>query len=92
MRDAIRSYLKESGLAPQLRDRPVFEAWTAAVGERLARRARPVRFRGGELLVEVESAAHMQELKSFTGEQFKGLANQRLGKQTIRRVVFQLKR
>ena len=70
----------------------VFQAWDAALGYTLARRARPVGFRSGTLTVEVESAAHMHEFQNFTGEQFKTLANARLGAPEIRKVVFRLKR
>ena len=45
-----------------------------------------------DLLVEVESSAHLQELKQFTGEDFRRRANERLGRERIRRVVFKLKR
>jgi len=69
----------------------VFRAWTEAVGPGLARRAVPVRFRGGELTVEVGSAVHLQELKNFTAEGFRREANARLGRETIRRLAFKLK-
>ena len=51
-----------------------------------------MRFARGELLVEVESAAHFQELSSFTGEQYRVLANRRLGGEEIQKIVFKLKR
>ena len=90
--DALKGYLKSSGLDQKFRELPVFDAWIEAVGEALARRARPVRFHAGELTVEVESAAHRQELVSFSGEQYRKLANRRLGRETIERVLFKLKR
>lgn len=74
-----------------MRDLPVFEAWRTAAGENVARRARAVRFRDGELVIEVESAAHLQELKSFTGETLRQRANERFGREVIRRIVFKLK-
>ena len=92
MREAMRGFLKQSGLEQRLRDWPVFDAWTEALGEKLARRARPVAFRAGELQVEVESAAHLHELQGFTGDQYRQLANKRLGREEIRRVVFRLER
>ena len=66
-------------------------AWREALGVEFAQRARAVRFKGGELLVEVGSAAHRQELSAFTGEGFRRRANQRLGAEIIRRVTFRLK-
>lgn len=92
MQGALQRFLRESGLDRRLKHWPVFEAWTAAVGPSLARRAIPVRFGDGELVVEVESAAHLQELKNFTGDHYRALANQRLGRAEIAQVVFRMKR
>jgi Dna[CI] antecedent, DciA len=96
MHDAVRDFLEDSGLARQMRQWPVFEAWSQAVGRDLARRAKPVHFARGELCVEVDSSAHMHELMNFTGERFRELANARLreraGKSQIHRIVFRLKR
>jgi hypothetical protein len=93
----MRGYLKSAGLEAKFKEMPVFDAWIEVVGVDLARRARPVRFQAGELIVEVESAAHRQELASYTGETFRKLANQKLvqqglGHQSIDRVSFKLKR
>lgn len=88
----MRDYLRASGLADKLRDWPVYDAWAQALGPDLVFRARPVDFRRGQLIVEVDSAAHMAELRGFTGERYRALANQRLGAERIRRVSFQLKR
>jgi len=86
--DALRSFLRSSGLDAQLRDARVYAAWHAAVGDALAKRAVPVRFDQGELTVEVTSSAHLQELTNFTGEQYRALANARMGREVIQRVVF----
>jgi hypothetical protein len=90
--DVLGAYLKDSGLAGKMAQAQVFGAWHAVVGEAIARRARAVRFREGELLVEVRSAAHLHELANFTGEGFRRAANERLGAPRIERVVFQLER
>ena len=92
MQDAVGRFLKASGLGARMRSWPVFQAWIEAAGTELARHARPVRFDRGELVVEVGSAAHYQELASFTGESYRQRANERLGKPEIRRIVFRLKR
>ena len=89
---ALQDFLQTSGLGAKLRDSRVYEAWSEALGEDLARRARAVDFRRGELSVEVESAAHLSELKSFTGERYRQLANRHLGSERIRRVAFKLKK
>lgn len=84
--------MRESGIGARTRQAPVYAAWSRALGSELARRARPVRFSRGELVVEVESAAHFHELSNFTGEQYRKLANDDLGGEEIRKVVFKLRR
>ena len=89
--EAVREYLRASGLGAKLRDWPVVEAWCSAVGQDVAEHARPVDFRRGELVVEVDSAARLAELRGFTGETYRRLANQRLRSELIRKVSFKPK-
>ena len=90
MKDAMRSFLVDSGIGAKLKHAEVYRAWTQVVGPALATRARAVRFEHGELTVAVRSAPHFQELKGFTGEGFRRAANKRLGAERIRRVTFRL--
>jgi Dna[CI] antecedent, DciA len=92
MTEALGGFLRASGLGARMKSWPVFQAWIEALGSDLARRAKPVRFERGELLVEVDSATHFQELASFTGEGYRERANAKLAKPEIRRVTFRLKR
>jgi len=92
MHDALVGFLRQTGLDSKLAQARVFNAWRDALGEAMARRARAVRFQEGELLVEVQSAAHLHELTNFTGDRYRVLANQKLGAARITRVVFQLQR
>ncbi len=71
-------------------DQRVFEAWKGALDPRLHGRAVPVSFRNGRLVVEVESAPLLQELKNFTGEEHRTRMNEHLGDQIVRRVAFKL--
>jgi hypothetical protein len=89
---AMERFLAASGLSERVSQWPVFRAWNEELGGALGRHARAVRFARGELYVEVDSAPHLHELANFTGEQFRQLANARLGSEQIRRVHFQLKR
>lgn len=95
LQDELSTYLRATGLDAHMRHWKVFEAWSKALGAELGKRARAVRYRDGELLVEVGSAAHLHELKNFTGEGYRRAANDHLttagGRDTIRRVVFKLK-
>ncbi|MDE0914300.1 MAG: DUF721 domain-containing protein [Planctomycetota bacterium] len=88
---AISQFLATSGLGAKMRDLKVHEAWRDALGPELAPRATSVDFRRGELIVEVDSAAHKHELVSFTGEQYRQEANRRIGDNRIRRVSFKLR-
>ena len=90
--DALRGFLRTSGLGGRLRNARVYQAWSDALGEQAARHARPVKFHFGDLTVEVESSVHLHELQNFTGEQYRQDANRRLGEERIRKVCFRLKR
>jgi hypothetical protein len=90
LRDAIAGFLAKSGIGARRRDADVLAAWREALGSRLVRHTRAVRFQRGELVVEVASAAHLHELSSFTGESYRRAANARLGGEHIRRVTFRL--
>ncbi len=89
--ELIKSFVRDHGLRSGGGYTQVFRAWNEALPAPLRPHAQPVRFRGGELTVEVDSATHMQELKNFTGESYRKKANDRLGKDTIRRVGFKLR-
>ena len=91
MRVAIDGFLRDAGMAPRMRGAQVLDAWKCAAGPLLSKRARAVRFQRGELVVEVSSAAHLHELQSFTGENYRRAVNAALGDERIRRVTFRLK-
>jgi hypothetical protein len=90
--DVVQRFLRASGLSAHMRHFAVFQAWDASLGRELARRARPVGFQSGTLSIEVESSAHLHELQNFTGDQYRTLANARLGAAVIQKLVFRLKR
>ena len=89
---ALAEFLRANRLDGRLAEQQVLAAWRAAVGERLAGQARALRFRSGELLVEVASAAQLQELRNFTGEGYRQAANRELGAERIRKLSFQPRR
>lgn len=88
----LKDYLARTHLGRHLAASRVFKAWQAAAGPTLSQRAQAVRFERGELLVEVRSSAHLHELSNFSGERYRRTANQQLGEELIRRIVFQIKR
>jgi len=92
LREALRTFLRESGLGARIRHTEVFQAWTGAIGPDLARHVQAVRFERGELCVEVDSSVHLHELRNYTAEGFRQEANRRLGSERILRLQLKLKR
>lgn len=66
----------------------VFTAWRRAVGPALTRQAWPVRWRSGELLIEVASAAHYHELSAFRSQELLHAMAQQLGDDRVKKLVF----
>ena len=89
--DAIQAFLRDAGIGGRQSDRRVLDAWGEALDEPMRSRTTAVAFRRNELVVEVDSAALLQELRGFTGDACRKQVNQRLGSERIRRVVFKLK-
>ena len=65
-----------------------FAAWDAVAGPDLCEVARPVRFRAGELSIDVSSASHYHELVAFHAESLRARVNQHLGEEAVRRLSF----
>lgn len=91
IQDVLQTFLRSNGLSSRSVTNEILQAWGDAVGTQLANRARAVRFRSGELTVEVDSSAHYQELKNFTGDQYRRKANKLLGSERVQRVIFKLR-
>ncbi len=95
---ALKSFLRTTGIGEHLGPWTRFRAFSDAAGSTFARHARPVKFVRGELVVEVDSAAHLAELKGFLGEEIRSRANEILGAADskssgdIRRISFRLRR
>jgi len=89
--EAIRQFLRDSGLQGSASHERVFRAWTAAAGPAWSAQAVPVSFRSGQLTVEVASSVHLHELRSFKGESYRARANASLGGDVIRKVAFKLR-
>lgn len=92
MNEAMSEFLDSTKLLQRKKAVPALEAWEQAVGETIARRARAVSFRRGELIVEVESQALLSELRGFAAEEMRTRADELLEGATIRKVTFKLQR
>ena len=55
--DALAEFLRDSKLLQRKKQQPAYDAWDEAVGPEIARQARAVSFRRGELIVEVDSTS-----------------------------------
>lgn len=66
----------------------VFSAWRRVVGPELGKQAWPARWRSGELLVEVASAAHYHELSAFRSQELLHSLAQALGDDRVKKLVF----
>lgn len=78
LREVLSQVLHKRGLGRRLEHRAVFEAWERIVPETIARRARPVSFRAGRLIVAVASAPLLEELRCFRASEFLQLLNREL--------------
>lgn len=92
LRDAVGAWLESSGLAASAGETRALGAWRKAAGAALCRRAQPVSLRAGVLVVELQSSAHLNELKNFAGEELRARANALLGSERIARVEYRLRR
>lgn len=90
--DALKTFLRASGISERLGPWNIYRAFSDAAGATFARHARAVRFARGELLVQVDSAPHLAELKGFLGEEIRARTNQILGREDVRRITFRLER
>ncbi len=91
IQESINAALKHHKLTSVRRDASIYAAWRKAIGVKLAKHASAVRFQSGELVVEVDSSAHLHDLANFSGEKFRRRANRELGTERIERIVFKMK-
>ena len=88
--DALKNFMKTSGINQTAGEGATFSAWNAAAEALLGAQAPAVRFQNGELVAEANSSAQLQELKGFLGEELRQEANRRLGGEKISKVVFRI--
>jgi len=86
--DLLGDITRAAGIDRPKRTDPIFDAWNDVAGEKLSAVARPVRFRQGELAIDVSSASHYHELVAFTGEGLRKRLNEALGEERVKRLAF----
>jgi hypothetical protein len=85
--DVLTTILQRVDPDQELRAYRIWGFWNEEVGETIARRARPARFRNGILFVHVATHAWLQELQ-FMKEQIRERLNSCLGAPLVRDVFF----
>jgi hypothetical protein len=85
--EVLGALLPRLPVAGRLQEYRVWEVWEAAVGEGIARKARPSKIQNGKLFVTVSNAIWMQELQFYKGR-MKAQLNQRLGAVVVKDIFF----
>ena len=85
--DLLGDVLKRVDPEQQMRVYSIWKFWADEVGELIARRAQPSRFRNGILFVTVATQSWMQELQ-FMKETIRERLNARLGTDLVRDIFF----
>lgn len=85
--DILGDVLKRVDPEQQMRVYGIWKFWADEVGELIARRAQPSRFRNGVLFVTVATQSWMQELQ-FMKETLRERLNTRLGAELVRDIFF----
>jgi hypothetical protein len=85
--DVLSRVLRRVDPDEQLRAYRIWTFWADEVGDLIARRAQPARFRDGVLFVTVASHSWMQELR-FLKDDLRDRLNARLGTNLVRDIFF----
>jgi predicted nucleic acid-binding Zn ribbon protein len=85
--EVLGDVLKRVDPEQQMRVYSIWNFWRTEVGDLIARRAQPSRFRNGILFVTVATQSWMQELQ-FMKETIRGRLNARLGTDLVRDIFF----
>src|SRR3989441_9835015 len=89
--EVLGALLPHLPIAGRVQEYRVWEVWEEAVGEAVARKARPRKIRNGRLVVIASNSAYLQELQ-FYKAQIKDAVNQRLGAAVVKDIFFALGR
>lgn len=88
LQELLPDVLKKTGALESVKQKKVSEAWQKVVGPERARSMRVLQLRGNVLVVEVDSAAQMMELKTFSSEQYKKKINESLGTPLVAKIQY----
>jgi len=85
--EILQTLLPHLPIANRLHEYRVWEVWEAAVGEAVARKARPSKIQNGKLFVTVSNSVYLQELQ-FHKLRLKEAVNRQLGAAVVKDIFF----
>ena len=88
IRDALEELIETLGIGKKLREQDVFTVWDEAVGERIAKVAKPTRMLQGTLFISVKTGVWRNEL-SMRKQEIVGRLNEVLHEDIVRDIKFQ---
>lgn len=90
IKNALKQYLKSSGLDALLRNKAVVKAWQKVAGREIATQTRIVGFNRGTLTVEVASSGLYAELNTFYLKDLASSIQSEMGNKKVRRIKLRL--
>jgi hypothetical protein len=85
--EVLATLLPHLPIAARLQEYRIWEVWETAVGEALARKARPSKIHNGKLFVTVSNSVYLQELQ-FQKLRLKEAVNRQLGTPVVKDIFF----
>lgn len=85
--DALEELVENLGIGKKLREQDVFSLWDEAVGERIAKVAKPTRILQGTLFVSVKTGVWRNEL-SMRKQEIMGRLNEILNEEIVKDIKF----
>lgn len=85
--DALEKLIRSLGMEGRLEEQRAVERWAQVVGDRIALHTRAVKYDGGRLFVECDSAPWSQEL-FYMKQEILNRLDRSLGKPLVRDIIF----
>jgi predicted nucleic acid-binding Zn ribbon protein len=86
--EILRDFFERSGLSHRLEHLELYGVWEQVVGPDIARRTRVAGFKSHKLYVDVDSAAHLHELRTFGKEKILADLRDHLPSLLVQDIVF----
>ena len=87
--EILRGFLRSSGLTGKFKNLEIYSAWEEVVGPDISRHTRVAGFTRHKLYVDVNSAAYLHELRTFSKQRILDDLRGKLPSVHIQDIVFQ---